>query len=234
MEYNTSDNLDIINTDDLCEHDAVTEARATPESAEPADSEADIVAQTADPVKSKKQNSASNIFEYIETFCFALAAMVLLFMFVFRLVTVDGMSMSETLAHDDKLIISNMFYTPQTGDIVVINRSSDANPLIKRIIATGGQTVKIDFNGWQVWVDGVLLDETYVTLRSDAAMHTGIFTDKYTKDGICEFTVDEGCIFVMGDNRNNSLDSRYYGFFEYHEIVGRVVLRLSPRFGTVE
>lgn len=219
MEYNTSDNFDN-NSAETTETTEITETTETP------------VEQPDE--KGKLRNRAAAVFEYVETFCCALAVMVLLFMFVFRFVTVDGTSMSETLADGDKLIISNMFYTPQTGDIVVINRTSDAKPLIKRVIAAGGQTVKIDFENWQVWVDGVLLDETYVTLRTDASMRTGAFTDKYTENGICEFVVDEGCIFVMGDNRNNSLDSRYYGLFEYHEIVGRVVLRLSPRFGTVE
>ncbi len=233
MKFNTSDNLDIINTDAPCDNGDMPEADREATAEAQADTAQSDAVQDED-TKQKKQKSASNVFEYVETFCFALAAMVLLFMFVFRLVTVDGTSMSETLAHNDKLIISNMFYTPQTGDIVVINRSSDAKPLIKRIIATGGQTVKMDFKNWQVWVDGVLLDETYVTLRPDAEMRTGVFTDKYTDGGICEFVVDDDCIFAMGDNRNNSLDSRYYGFFECHEIVGRVVLRLSPRFGTVD
>lgn len=222
MEYNTSDNFDSNSTETA----EITETSETVETSETS------VEPSGE--KGKPRNRAAAIFEYVETFCCALAVMLLLFMFVFRFVTVDGTSMSETLAHEDRLIISNMFYTPQTGDIVVINRTSDAKPLIKRVIATGGQTVKIDFENWQVWVDGVLLDETYVTLRTDASMRTGAFTDKYTENGICEFVVDDGCIFVMGDNRNNSLDSRYYGFFEYHEIVGRVVLRLSPRFGTVE
>lgn len=185
--------------------------------------------------KPKKQKGALEVFEYVETFAYAVAVMVLLFMFVFRYVTVDGTSMRDTLQHEDKLIISNLFYTPATGDIVVINRTENAKPLIKRVIATGGQTVRIDFENWQVWVDGMLLDEDYVTLRSEMPMHSYPFVDKYTNsDGICEFVVDDGCIFAMGDNRNNSLDSRKYGFFEYHEIVGRVVIRLAPRFGTVE
>lgn len=185
--------------------------------------------------KPKKQKGAFEVFEYVETFAYAVAVMVLLFMFVFRYVTVDGTSMRDTLQHEDKLIISNLFYTPATGDIVVINRTENAKPLIKRVIATGGQTVRIDFENWQVWVDGMLLDEDYVTLRSEMPMHSYPFVDNYTNaDGICEFVVDEGCIFAMGDNRNNSLDSRKYGFFEYHEIVGRVIIRLAPRFGTVE
>lgn len=185
------------------------------------------------PQKKKKKRGASEVFDYVETFCYAVAVMVLLFMFVFRYVTVDGSSMRDTLHDGDRLIISNMGYTPATGDIVVINRSSDAKPLIKRVIATGGQTVKIDFIEWKVWVDGALLEEDYIR-REDAPMRTSVFTEKYTVNGVCEFTVDDGCVFAMGDNRNYSQDSRYYGFFEYHEIVGRVVLRLAPQFGAVE
>jgi signal peptidase I len=141
-------------------------------------------------------------------------------MFVFRYVSVEGESMLDTLNDSDKLIISNLAYTPQTGDIVVVKHDSRIKPLIKRIIATEGQTVEIDYINWSIYVDGVLLDEDYVK-REDGPMRFG---DKYPEP----FTVGEGMVFVMGDNRNNSQDSRYFGEFPKKSILGRVIYRVFP------
>ncbi|MBR6506544.1 MAG: signal peptidase I [Clostridia bacterium] len=174
----------------------------------------------------KKKTFFGELYEWIETFCFALALMVVLFIFVFRYVTVDGNSMMNTLHDQDKLIISNFNYTPQTGDIVVIFIEGQNKPYIKRVIATEGQTVKIDFEKWQVYVDGELLKEDYV-LRREGDMHYAAFYNG-------EFTVPEGQVYVMGDNRNDSTDSRVLGCLDEHNIIGRVIVRLAPEFGTVD
>lgn len=174
----------------------------------------------------KKKTFFGELYEWIETFCFALALMVVLFIFVFRYVTVDGNSMMNTLQDQDKLIISNFNYTPQTGDIVVIYIEGQNKPYIKRVIATEGQTVKIDFEKWQVFVDGELLEEDYV-LRREGDMHYAAFYNG-------EFTVPEGQVYVMGDNRNDSTDSRVLGCLDEHNIIGRVIVRLAPEFGTVD
>ncbi len=185
---------------------------------------------TENPVKTaipkKKKTFFGEIYDWIETFCFALALMVVLFIFVFRYVTVDGNSMMNTLQDQDKLIISNFNYTPQTGDIVVIYIEGQNKPYIKRVIATEGQTVKIDFEKWQVFVDGELLEEDYV-LRREGDMHYAAFYNG-------EFTVPEGQVYVMGDNRNDSTDSRVLGCLDEHNIIGRVIVRLAPNFGTVD
>ena len=186
--------------------------------------------------------------EYLETFCYALAVLIVLFLFVFRYVAVDGDSMYPTLHggkttpqndyHADRLIISDFFYTPKTGDIVVLNIADDHEPLIKRVIAVGGQTVKIDFANWKVWVDGVLLDEPYIN-RRDGVMHSAQMAEIYgmDEDGVCTFTVSEGKVFVMGDNRNDSRDSRFadIGEQDINHIMGRVIVRLYPfgEFGTI-
>lgn len=174
----------------------------------------------------KKKTFFGEVYDWIETFCFALALMVVLFIFVFRYVTVDGTSMMNTLHDQDKLIISNFNYTPQTGDIVVIYIEGQNKPYIKRVIATEGQTVKIDFEKWQVYVDGELLEEDYV-LRREGDMHYAAFYNG-------EFTVPEGQVYVMGDNRNDSTDSRVLGCLDEHNIIGRVIVRLAPEFGTVD
>ncbi|MBO7737198.1 MAG: signal peptidase I [Clostridia bacterium] len=174
----------------------------------------------------KKKTFFGELYEWIETFCFAIALMVVLFIFVFRYVTVDGNSMMNTLHDQDKLIISNFNYTPQTGDIVVIYIEGQNKPYIKRVIATEGQTVKIDFEKWEVYVDGELLEEDYV-LRREGDMHYAAFYNG-------EFTVPEGQVYVMGDNRNDSTDSRVLGCLDEHNIIGRVIVRLAPEFGTVD
>lgn len=176
--------------------------------------------------KKKKKTFFGELYDWVETFCFALALMVVLFVFVFRYVTVDGNSMLNTLHNEDKLIISNLNYTPKTGDIVVIYIEGQNKPYIKRVIATEGQTVKIDFEKWEVYVDGVLLEEDYVW-RRDGDMHYAAFYDG-------EFTVPEGQVYVMGDNRNDSTDSRVLGCMDEHNIIGRVIVRLAPNFGTVD
>lgn len=195
------------------------------------------------PEQNSKLNFAKTIYDYVETFCFALAIMMVLFLFVFRYVAVDGDSMMDTLKNQDKLIISNLFYTPETGDIVVINPEShgdDQEPIIKRVIATEGQRVYIDYKKWEVYVDGKKLDEPYIQGMRDVEIlrfgqdvqMSGTSVDKYKS----EFVVDEGKVFVMGDNRNNSKDSRSYEYGEMgtNRILGRVIIRISPEFGFVD
>ena len=195
-------------------------------------------------IKNRKKRGALHAgYDYLEVFCFALATMMVLFLFVFRLVTVDGDSMRTTLSDGDRLIISNLFYTPETGDIVVINPENhgDADePIIKRVIATEGQKVFIDYENWEVFVDGIKLDEPYIVdmmeiekqrFGNDKAMN-GTNVPKYKE----EFTVGADKVFVMGDNRNNSKDSRSddYGEMGVNRILGKVVFRIMPDFGFVD
>ena len=164
--------------------------------------------------------------------------MIVLFLFVFRLVTVEGDSMRETLHNADRLVISDLFYTPKTGDIVVLNPESHTasdEPIIKRVIATGGQTVYIDYDNWEVYVDGNKLDEPYIEAMKLFHPESGMLgspVEKYNG----EFVVDEGKVFVMGDNRNNSKDSRSaeYGEIGENRILGKVLFRLYPDFGSVD
>lgn len=197
-------------------------------------------------VESVKRSGGSkvvSIYEYVETFCYALALMMVLFLFVFRYVKVDGDSMKHTLHNEDKLIISNLFYQPKTGDIIVLNPESHGEknePIIKRVIATEGQTVYIDYENWEVYVDGEKLDEPYIdAMREEmqAIMGEDIVMrraddPKYSN----EFVVGENKVFVMGDNRNNSKDSRSreYGEIGENRILGKVLIRLAPDFGFVE
>lgn len=194
------------------------------------------------PVPSDKPKLAASIYDWVETFCYAMALMVVLFLLVCRYVTVDGDSMRETLHDSDKLIISGLGYTPETGDIVVVNVPAYQNPIIKRVIATEGQEVEIDFENWTVRVDGVLLEEDYINRDTN---YDGINDDhrewmagSQTGERVLRFTVEPGKLFVMGDNRNHSTDSRSstVGQVDERQVLGRVLLRLFPfsAFGTVE
>lgn len=193
------------------------------------------------PVPSDKPKLAASIYDWVETFCYAMALMVVLFLLVCRYVTVDGDSMRETLHDSDKLIISGLGYTPETGDIVVVKVPAYQNPIIKRVIATEGQEVEIDFENWTVRVDGVLLEEDYINRDTNDGInddHREWMAGSQTGERVLRFTVEPGKLFVMGDNRNHSTDSRSstVGQVDERQVLGRVLLRLFPfsAFGTVE
>ena len=132
------------------------------------------------------------------------------------------------------LLISGLFYSPQNGDIVIVQMPTNTQePLVKRVIATEGQHIKIDFNDWKIWIDGKLIEEDYINYLEGVPMSH--FSLPAT-NGVWEGTVPEGKVFVLGDNRNNSQDSRSLGYIDERWLVGRVVTRLSPldRFGKVD
>lgn len=274
---------------------------------------------------SSKQNKfIASVYEWVEVFCFALFVVVMLFTFVCRLITVDGPSMNNTLKHGDRLVISNLFYTPDTGDIVVLQDSTStimSAPIIKRVIATEGETVDINPETWEVtvtdkdgnvrvlqedyarkvykvsirisgnetveldldtnnavvkdssgritagasevevvdennltiYVDGKYIDVNTETLEATVTDSMG-FEKKIDKDRVKKnlanmrtasvgetyvypgaippggypHTVKEGHVFVMGDNRNNSLDSRLIGDVDERMIIGKAYVRVFP------
>ena len=142
--------------------------------------------------------SRAEVYDWIQCIIFALVFCVLLFVFAVRMVNVVGHSMVPTLEQSDKVVISNLFYHPKQGDVVVLRKQTlMQEPIVKRIIATEGQTVDIDFDDGVVYVDGKALDEPYV----NEPVH-----DRENFEG--KITVPEGCVFVMGDNREWSKDSR--------------------------
>jgi len=176
----------------------------------------------------EEKKEGSELFDWIQCLVSALIFCVLLFTFFVRTIGVIGHSMEPTFHNGDRVVISNLFYTPKQGDVVVLRKESfQTEPIIKRVIATEGQLVDIDFEAGIVYVDGVVLDEPYTAEPT---------TEPLDFEG--EILVPENCVFVMGDNRNHSSDSRRdtIGCVDERYIIGRVLLRVLPfsDFGVVE
>ena len=187
--------------------------------------------------ESEKNNSFFKSFlEIAESFVIAVACVVCVFLFVARLSVVSGDSMNNTLLDKDYLVVVNVFgtYTPENGDIVVIHGDYEYynKPLVKRVIATEGQKIEINCQTRQVYIDGEPLIEDYVYYQSGLPFRipetSGGSYDPITS--IFSATVPEGCVFVMGDNRLNSADSRVgeIGFIDEDNILGKAVYRIAP------
>lgn len=175
----------------------------------------------------KKRNSeraaAKNVLVYLHDLAYLLAIVMLLFLLVFRVVVVSGPSMYSTLLDGDYLLLVTgaIYQDPQPGDIIVACKDSFENgmPIVKRVIAVGGQEVDIDFQSGVVYVDGIALEEPYTN------------TPTNLMEGIqFPVTVPQGSVFVMGDNRNASRDSRYpgIGMIDEREILGKAVFLFLP------
>lgn len=193
------------------------------------------------PEKSEPQKTdvKTDIFEWLDVVCVAVISVVVLFSLVFRVATISGDSMLNTLIGEnritgkvgDKVIITNLGYEPKNGDIVVVSRNAENTvesqqnsdePIIKRVIAVGGQTVDIDFEKGIVYVDGKALKEDYISSKT---------VNKY--DVQFPVYVPEGYIFVLGDNRAASLDSRNSligenGLIDTRYVLGHAIFRIFP------
>jgi len=172
----------------------------------------------------KDKKARMELYDWIQTIVTALILAVLIFVFVGRRISVDGYSMSRTLIHTDQVIISNLFYTPRNGDIIVFQSPSPmfADPLVKRIIAIPGQEIDIDFTTGNVYVDGVVIYEPYI--------HTSTIN---RHDFVGPITIPDGYVFVLGDHREFTIDSRSnsIGLVDDRYILGRVLMIMIPGVG---
>ena len=171
----------------------------------------------------QKPDWRRDVTSYFHDLIYSLAAVMIVFLLVFRIIVVSGPSMKMTLLDGDYLLlVSNLFYKhPKAGDIVVASKKSfdDGKPIVKRVIATEGQIVDMNFELGIVYVDGFPLTEDYINTPTN--LYEGVHFP---------LIVEEGCVFVMGDNRNHSKDSRSLeiGLVDTREILGKVVLLMFP------
>lgn len=173
--------------------------------------------------KQKAEKEGRDLYEWVQALVCSVLTVVLVFTFCIRLIGVDGHSMVPTLQDGDRLLVTTSLLSGeyQYGDIVIIQKGTFAGgePIVKRVIATGGQTVDIDFATGAVYVDGTLLEEDYINELT--------FVEEGTEFPL---TVPEGSIFVMGDNRNHSSDSRdaSLGTVDTRYVIGRAVILAFP------
>lgn len=178
-----------------------------------------LLSSESDAPKNKKaKKSKLNIFEVFEAGVAAIVVVTVLFLFCFRVFSVDGPSMKPTLQPDDRVVVSGVGYKAQQGDIVVLSGAgSDQKPIVKRVIAVAGDVVDINFTTGVVTVNGKEehFTEELTTQQADVAF---------------PLTVPEGTVFVLGDNRGVSLDSRSsrVGCVDERKIVGKVLFRFYP------
>lgn len=214
------------------------EVEASPEEAESETEEESVsgeVTESEEQTQEREKEKRKNIFDMVEIITMSVVIVFILVSFVFRLASVNGKSMYPTLKNGEILLLSNLFYEPKTGDIIVFQQSNIETrlfdyPLVKRVIATEGQTIEFDFEHWKVKVDGVELEEDYINYIKEEYMRRLDIKEN-------TIVVPEGYIFVMGDNRNNSTDSRdsRVSFIRKDEVLGKALLRLFPInvFGTI-
>lgn len=178
------------------------------------------------------EKSSDDLFYWLNALTTALVVLVLVFTFFGRLTRVDGPSMDYTLQNNQLLLVWSLGYKPQQGDIVVLNKTTATHlggvAIVKRVIAVGGQTVDIDYSTGTVYVDGEPLDEPYIKEP---------MVDIYGSRGSTHIEVPEGSIFVMGDNRNDSDDSRdnLLGTIDEDYVLGKAFFSIFPfsKFGSL-
>lgn len=168
------------------------------------------------------------VIDWIESFFFAIFIVVLIFTFILRTVAVNGDSMKPNFHDADRLIISHVNLKPAKGDILVMNCDTPQlrETIIKRCIGTAGDKIRIDYNNNTLEVNGKKMSNEYL---GEVMYDKSSFDQQYSvENGVYEYTVPKGKIFVMGDNRNNSADSRMVGFIDVDDVLGKVVFRMYP------
>ena len=178
-------------------------------------------AEKAEEAVEQQESMRVDLYEWIQSLMTALVICMAIFIFIIRVIDVSGSSMFPTLHDGDKMLVSNLFYTPHAGDVVVFktDRYDPERALVKLVIATEGQEISIDFDRGIVYIDGLPVEEDYIAELTKTKL-----------DFIGPQTVPEGCMFVMGDNRNASTDSRKkeIGMVDQRMLLGRAYYVIFP------
>ena len=172
-----------------------------------------------------KMNWLKELFEWAQAIAVAMVLALVLNQFVFSMVQVEGSSMLPTLQDNERLVVTKLFYKPKAKDIVIVKSQTLGKHIIKRVIAVPGDIIDIHGGTGEVLLNGEVIQEPYIL---EPLKNAGS-ANQYP------LTVPEGYVFVMGDNRNNSQDSRNLGLIAFEDIVGRASLRVTPfsRFGSL-
>lgn len=173
----------------------------------------------------RKTTWQQEVFSELKILAVVLTATILIFHFLTQLIVVVGPSMYPTLHDGDLLLAWRLNYQPEAGDVVILHKETDViqETIVKRVIAVGGQTVELDYDQNAVYVDGVRLEEDYINLEETDPMEP--------RGDVSRIDVPEGSIFVMGDNRNHSTDSRYtveLGVVDEGYVIGKALFVFFP------
>lgn len=194
-------------------------------------------------VKKDVNSAVKEVFDWVETLIMAMIFIIILFTFIIRVNTVDGESMKPTLQDGQKLLVTDLFYTPDYNDIVIVQAAKldGGKPIIKRIIGLPGDKISIDKNEGIVYRNGEALpiETEKNVIYEDGHKINAMTTECIEMISGEVYTVPENCYFVLGDNRNRSTDSRKLstiGFINENYIAGRAVFSIFPfnKFGLIE
>lgn len=192
--------------------------------------ETNIIDEETDDNGKNSTNWVKELRDWVLAIVFAVLVAMVVREYVFTLVKVQGTSMEPSLQHNDRLYVNRFFDTPEKGDVVIFKPASDPNrPYVKRVIATEGDTVYIDFVTGKVYVNDEAIKEDYI---KEKTRNNGDYIAQLMKNGQYSrnnpIVIQPGYIFVMGDNRNNSKDSRHLGPVPVDEVMGNAVFRFWP------